>query len=165
MGIAGLVLAAAMLQAGPAPPRHPQPLPEPVVEPVRVEVRITTTARTTRLTVLQDAFVVGAVTQANVSGIARAAIESDGVAIMGNADGAAASAMFRLVVSSNQATLRLMAVVTTGRTSSFEVWNVNDEARPSRVAELTAVDGMPGNSPRRSFSRSPRRMSSLNLSV
>ena len=142
MGIAGLVLAVAVLQSGPAPPRHPQPLPEPIVDPVRVEVRITTTARTTRLTVLQDAFVVGAATQANVSGIARAAIEDDGVAITGNADGAAASATFRLVVSSNQATLRLMAVVTTGRTSSVEVWNVNDEARPARVAEFTAVDGL-----------------------
>ena len=142
MGIAGLVLAAAVLQAGPAPPRHPQPLPEPVVDPVRVEVRISTTARTTRLTVLQDAFVAGAVAQANVSGIARAAIENDGVAITGNADGAAASATFRVVVSSNQATLRLMAVVTTGRTSSVEVWNVNDEARPSRAAEFTAVDGL-----------------------
>ena len=65
MGIAGLVLAAAVLQAGQAPPRHPQPLPEPVVDPVRVEVRDRrTTARTTRLTVLQDAFVVGAVAQA-----------------------------------------------------------------------------------------------------
>jgi len=142
MGIAGLVLAAAVVQASQAPPRHPQPLPDPVVEPVRVEVRITTTARTTRLTVLQDAFVVGAVAQANVGGLARAEIEDDGVAITGNADGAAASATFRLIVSSNQATLRLMAVVTTGRTSSVEVWNVNDEARPSRVAEFTAVDGL-----------------------
>ncbi len=46
------------------------------------------------------------------------------------------------MVSSNQATLRLMAVVSTGRTSSVEVWNVNDEARPARVAEFTAVDGL-----------------------
>lgn len=143
MGIAGLVLAAAALQVpGQAPARHPQPLPEPVVDPVRVEVRISTTARTTRLQVLQDAFVVGAVSQTNVSGTARAAIEDDGVAITGNADGAAAIAAFRLVVSSNQAMLRLMAGLSPGRTSSVEVWNVNDEARPARVAEFTAVDGL-----------------------
>ena len=142
MGIAGLVLAAAALQAGQAPARHPQPLPEPVVDPVRVEVRISTTARTTRLQVLQDAFVVGAVSQATVSGSARAAIEQDGVAITGNADGAAAIATFRLVLSSNQATLRLMAGVSPGRTATVEVWNLNDEARPARVAEFTAVEGL-----------------------
>ena len=42
MSIAGLVLAAAALQAGQAPARHPQPLPEPVTYPVRVEIRIET---------------------------------------------------------------------------------------------------------------------------
>jgi hypothetical protein len=141
MGIAGLVLAVAALQAGQAPARHPQPLPEPVVEPVRVEVRISTTARTTRLTVLQDAFVVGAVSQASVSGSARAAIEEAGVALTGNADNAAAAAAFRLVVSSNQPSLRLMAGVSPGRSATVEVWNVNDEARPTRVAEFTAVEG------------------------
>ena len=61
MGIAGLVLAAAALQAGQAPARHPQPLPEPVTYPVRVEIRIETRRGATRLTVLPDAFVVGAV--------------------------------------------------------------------------------------------------------
>src|SRR5215204_2439338 len=118
MGFAGLVVAAAMLQAGQAPPRHPQPLPDPVVDPVRVEVRISTTARTTRLTVLQDAFVVGAVSEASVSGSARAIIDEAGVAITGNADNAAAVAAFRLVVSSNQPSLRLMAGVSPGRTSN-----------------------------------------------
>jgi hypothetical protein len=50
-GFAGLVLAAAVVQAGQAgqaPPRHPQPLPDPLAEPVRIELRISTTARTTR---------------------------------------------------------------------------------------------------------------------
>ena len=78
-----------------------------------------------------------------MSGIARAAIEDDGVAITGNADGAAASATFRLVVSSNQATLRLDGCrADQDARASVEVWNVNDEARPSRVAEFTAVDGL-----------------------
>jgi hypothetical protein len=143
MGLAGLILAAAaMLQAGQAPVRHPQPLPEPLVDPVRVEVRIRTTARTTRLTVLDDAFVIGAVAQATVSGNARPAIEEAGVAITGNADGAAALVVFRLVVSAAQPGLRFRAGVSPGRIAAVEVWNVNDEARPARVAEFTAAEGL-----------------------
>ena len=141
MGIAGLVLAAAMLQApGQAPPRHPQPLPDPVVEPVRIELRISTTARTTSLRVLDDLMVLGAVAQA--SGPGRAIIEQAGVAIINNTDGTPASAIFRLVVTSNVASLRLTAGVSPGRTASFEVWNVNDEAHPARVSEFTAAAGV-----------------------
>ncbi len=142
MGIAGFVLAAAIAQTGQSPARHPQPLPDPLVEPVRIEVRISTTARTTRVTVLEDAFVLGAVAQADVAGNARPAVEEAGVAITGNADGAPAAAAFRLVVSSNQPTLRLRAGVSPGRTASVEVWNVNDEARPTRIGAFTASKGL-----------------------
>jgi Glycosyl hydrolase family 99 len=137
MGFAGLVLAAAMLRVpGQAPPRHPQPLPDPVVEPVRIELRISSTARTTSLRVIDDAMVIGAVTQA--SGPGRAIIEQAGVAIINNTDGTPATAIFRLVVMSNAPSLRLTVGVSPGRTASFEVWNVNDEARPARVSEFTA---------------------------
>ena len=139
MGIAGLVLAAAMLQAPQAPPRDPQPLPDPLVEPVRIELRMSTAARTTSLRVLDDAMVIAAVTQN--SGPGRAIIEQSGVAIINNTDATPATAIFRLVVTSNIPSLRLIAGVSPGRTASFEVWNVNDEAHPARVSEFTAAAG------------------------
>src|SRR4051794_16569283 len=106
MGIAGLVLAAAMLQVQ-APPRDPQPLPDPLVEPVRIELRMSTAARTTSLRVLDDAMVIAAVSQN--SGPGRAIIEQSGVAIINNTDATPATAIFRLVVTSNIPSLRLIA--------------------------------------------------------
>ena len=107
---------------------------------MRIELRISTTARTTSLRVLDDVMVLAAVAQA--SGPGRAVIEPTGVAIINNTDGTPATAIFRLVVTSNVASLRLTAGVSPGRTASFEVWNVNDEARPARVSEFTAGAGL-----------------------
>ena len=107
MSIAGLVLAAAALQAGQAPARHPQPLPEPVVDPVRVEVRISTTARTVRLRILDGALdPVGHPTLFCCGRGARAAIDGDELVLADNPDGLPATATYRLVLSSATATLR-----------------------------------------------------------
>ena len=122
MGIAGFVLAAAMLQAGQAPARHPQPLPDPIVSPVRVEVRIASTARTVRLRILDDALIVGHATAFCCGRGARAAIEGNELVLADNPDSLPATATYRLVLTSAPATLRLAASITPGlRSASVEV--------------------------------------------
>lgn len=143
MGVAGFVLAAAMLQAGQAPARHPQPLPDPVVDPVRVEVRIATTARGVRLRVLDDALIVGHAQGFCCGRGVRAAIEGDELVLADNPDNLPATATYRLVLSSQAATLRLAASISTAlRTASVEVWNLNDETRGTRVSEFTVLNGL-----------------------
>lgn len=142
MEIAGLVLAAAALQAGQAPPRHPQPLPDPVVDPVRVEIRVATEARTVRLRVLDDALLVADARREGGGPGARAAVEGDDLVLSGNADGTPAVATFRLVVSASAATLRLAAGVSAGRSAAVGVFNLNDEQRPARASDFTAVEGL-----------------------
>ena len=143
MGIAGVVLAAAMLQAGPAPARHPQPLPDPVVDPVRVEIRVTTTARGVRLRVLDDALIVGHAQASCCGRGARAAVEGDELVLADNPDNLPATATYRLVLSSAASTLRLATSISTSlRTASIEVWNLNDETRGTRVSEFTALSGL-----------------------
>jgi glycosyl hydrolase family 99 len=142
MGIAGLVLAAAALQAGQAPPRHPQRLPDPVVDPVRVEIRVATEARTVRLRVLDDALLVADARREGGGPGARAAVEGDDLVLSGNADGTPAVATFRLVVSASAATLRLAAGVSAGRSAAVGVFNLNDEQRPARASDFTAVEGL-----------------------
>jgi hypothetical protein len=143
MGIAGFVLAAALLQAGQAPARHPQPLPDPVVDPVRVEVRLATTARSVRLRVLDDALIVGHAQAFCCGRGARAAVEGDELVLADNPDNLPATATYRLVLSSAASTLRLAASISTAlRTASVEVWNLNDETRGTRVSEFTALSGL-----------------------
>ena len=143
MSIAGLVLAAAALQAGQAPARHPQPLPEPVVDPVRVEVRISTTARTVRLRILDGALIVGHPTLFCCGRGARAAIDGDELVLADNPDGLPATATYRLVLSSATATLRLSTSIAPDlRPAAVEVWNLNDETRAARVSEFTALTGL-----------------------
>jgi hypothetical protein len=142
MGIAGLVLAAAVIQAGQAPARRPQPLPDPIVAPVRVQVSIASTARTVRLRILDDALIVGYATVFCCGRGARAAIEGDELVLADNPDGLPATATYRLVLSSAPATLRFAASITPGlRPASVEVWNLNDETRWTRASEFTALDG------------------------
>lgn len=146
MGIAGLVLAAATLQAGQAPPRDPQPLPDPVVDPVRVEVRVSTTARTVRLFMREPAEVLLAADARLTDGSpgAAATIENGAVlALTGNTEGATATAAFRLVLTSTAEAFRLGAGIAPGvRSASVEVWNLNDEARPSRASAFDALTGL-----------------------
>ena len=147
MGIAGLVLAAVAIQAGQAPPRHPQPLPDPAAAPVRVEVRVTTAARTVRL-FLRDPDHVLLVADARLtsgSAAAQAAIEDGGVlALTGNPEGSTAVATFRVVLASDAATsVRFgVGIAPFVRPATIEVFNVNDEARPTSVA--SAVDAVSG---------------------
>ena len=142
MGIGGFVLAAVLVQAGQAPARHPQPLPDPVAEPVRVEVRITTTARSVRLRLQDDALIVGQGRRESGVDGARADIEGDELVLSGNTEGSTAVGVYRLIVSSTSTTLRLTASIAPGlRTAAVDVLNVNDEARPARVSDVTAING------------------------
>ncbi len=141
--VAGLVLAAAALQGGQAPARHPQPLPDPVVAPIRVEVRVATTARSVRLRILDDALIVGHAQSFCCGRGVRAAIEGDELVLADNPDNLPATATYRLVLSSAAATLRLATSISPNlRPASVEVWNVNDETRPTRVSEFTALPGV-----------------------
>ena len=147
MGIAGLVLAAGMLQAGQAPPRHPQPLPDPAAAPVRVEVRVTTAARTVRLFIRDPERVLLVADARLTSGStpAQAAIEGGGVlALTGNPEGSPAVATFRLVLASDAAaSVRFgIGIAPFARSATIEVFNVNDEARQTSVT--TAVDMVSG---------------------
>jgi hypothetical protein len=147
MGIAGLVLAAAVLQASQAPPRHPQPLPDPAAAPVRVEVRVTTAARTVRLFIRdpEHVLLVADARLASGSAPAQAAIEDGGaLALTGNPEGSPAVATFRLVLASDAATsVRFgLGVAPLARPATIEVFNVNDEARPTSVT--TAADAVSG---------------------
>jgi hypothetical protein len=141
MGIAGFVLAAAALvQAGQAPARHPQPLPDPLVEPVRVEVRVTTGARTVRLGVLDAALLAGDGRRESGLPAVRAVVENDALVLSGNTDCVPATAVYRLIVSARGATLRLAAAITPSiRAATIQIVNLNDEARPAIVTELTTT--------------------------
>jgi hypothetical protein len=143
MGIAGLVLAAAVLQAGQAPARHPQPLPDPLVDPVRVEIRVQTSARSMRLRVLDDALIVGHAQLFCCGAGARAAIEGDELVLADNPQDFPATATFRLVVSSAAPALRLATTLApAGRTVFVEVFNLNDETRQIRASDFRAPDGV-----------------------
>jgi hypothetical protein len=142
-GLAGLLLAAAVVQGGQAPARHPQPLPEPIVDPVRVEIRVATTARSVRLRILDDALIVGHATAFCCGRGARAAIEGDELVLADNPDNLPATANYRLVLSSAAAALRLTTSISTSlRPVSVQVFNLNDETRGTRVSEFTALDGI-----------------------
>ncbi len=144
MSLAGLVLAAAALQAGQAPVRHPQPLPDPVVDPVRIAVRVATTARSLRLRILDDALIVGYPQLFCCGAGARATIEGETLVLDNNPQDFPATATYRLIVSAAAAaTLRLQVSTSPAlRRASVEVWNLNDETRPARVTEFNTLTGV-----------------------
>ena len=142
MGIAGFVLAAAMLQAGQAPARHPQPLPEPIVDPVRVEIRVQTSARTLRLRVLDDVVIAASAQLFCCGAGARAAVEGHDLVLADNPQSFPASATFRLIVSASAPALRLATTLApAGSTVFVEVFNLNDETRQTRVNDFRTPGG------------------------
>jgi hypothetical protein len=142
MGIAGVVLAAAtMLQAGQTPIRHPQPPPDPIADLARVEVRVTTTAPAARLRVLDEALTVGVGRIESGTAPVIAFVDTQTLVVARNPEGATATCVFRLVVSSVAPTLRLALAGSGAHPVTIEILNLNDEVRPAAVTRFTAVDG------------------------
>jgi hypothetical protein len=137
MGIAGLVLAAAaVLQAGQSPARHPQPLPEPLAKLARIEIHVTT--RTGTLVQIAPGLAAAAVR--SVSGPpGTARVAGDLLFFSGWTSGEERTAVFRAVIATEDTGTPIVArfPLASGPPvppSTLVIYNVNDEARPIEVA-------------------------------
>jgi hypothetical protein len=140
MSIAGLVLAAAALQAGQAPARHPQPLPEPVVDPVRVEIRIETQLGATVR--ISPGFTVAAVRSVSGHPDTIARVDGNLLDVRGSRPSADQRVgVFRAVLELDDAagSITVSFPFPSGPPvppSTVVVFNVNDEARPLEIARM-----------------------------
>jgi hypothetical protein len=136
-GLAGVLLAAAVVQGGQAPARHPQPLPEPIVAPVRVEIRVET--QTGASVLISPGLTVAAVRSVSGPPDTFARVEGRLLRVGGSATADRRIGVFRAVLEVDDAA----APITIGfafpsgppaPASTAVVFNVNDEARPLEIA-------------------------------
>jgi hypothetical protein len=138
-GLAGVVLAAAVLQAGQAPARHPQPLPDPIVNPVRVEIRVE--SEYGALVAISNLVVA---TVRSVSGPPDTTARVDGgwLFVSGTSAGQHV-VVFRAVLEADDtaAPITISFPLASGPPapiSTAVVFNVNDEARPLEIARANS---------------------------
>jgi hypothetical protein len=140
-GIAGLVLAAAALQAGQAPARDPQPLPDPVVNPVRVEIRIETQIGAT--VVVTPGMAVAAVRSVSGPPDTIARVEGSQLLVRGTPTADQRVGIFRAVLEADDTAPPITVSFPSpsgapAPVSTVVVFNVNDEARPIEIARTTS---------------------------
>jgi hypothetical protein len=142
MGIAGLVLAAALQSTGQDPARHPQPLPDPIVDAVRIEIRLTSRSSAVNFAIPHGCVIGGVRSFTGPSDTAVSAA-CGFFGFGGVTQGVESVAVFRAVLLADdggQPISLSLRNISQFVPASFAVFNVNDEARPVEIARGEFVD-------------------------